>query len=132
MFQSLAPGFDHVYLVADALDECPQTELCREDLLKGIHEIADLHIDCLHFLTTSRDEVDIRLSFRRLEGADRSFAVLEAKGKCVQDDIKKFLEFQLQDDKYAKWSAAEKKHVILTLGDKADGMYVLDLLPGLQ
>jgi len=124
MFQALAPGFDHVYLIGDALDECPQSELCRDDLLNGIHEIADSNLDCLHFLTTSRDEVDIRLSFRRLQRPDRSFAVLEAKGICVQEDIKKFLESQLQDDKYAKWSSAEKDNVITTLADQADGMYV--------
>jgi hypothetical protein len=126
---SLALGFDHVYLVADALDECSQSEHCRDDLLKEIHEIIESNLDCLHFLATSRDEIDIRSSFSLLEQPGRSFAELAAKGARVQKDIKKFLEAQLRDSKYAKWSEAEKFDVTKTLVAQADGMYVFNLLP---
>jgi len=52
-----------VYLILDALDECPNTSGVpspREEVLDLVKEIADLRLPSLHICATSRPEVDIQ------------------------------------------------------------------------
>src|ERR1700730_3562492 len=51
-------GFGHVYLIFDALDECPK----RWELLRWLEGIISARLDGVHLLVTSRWEEDIRAS----------------------------------------------------------------------
>jgi hypothetical protein len=53
---SILEGFGHVYLIFDALDECPK----RRELLRWLQGIISAKLDGVHLLVTSRWEEDIR------------------------------------------------------------------------
>jgi ankyrin repeat domain-containing protein 50 len=49
----------HIYILLDALDECP-ADNTRDDVLSAIQTIRQWSLPGLHLLITSRDVVDIR------------------------------------------------------------------------
>ncbi|KAN0133863.1 hypothetical protein V8E53_008295 [Lactarius tabidus] len=56
------PAQGPVYLILDALDECPNTSgvpSSREQVLDLVKELVDLRLPNLHICVTSRPEVDI-------------------------------------------------------------------------
>ncbi|KAF8479974.1 hypothetical protein JB92DRAFT_2679716, partial [Gautieria morchelliformis] len=53
--KTIISSFQAVYIVFDALDECPQ----RSGFLEVLGEVHDWELDTLHLLATSRDERDI-------------------------------------------------------------------------
>jgi len=71
---------DDIFVVADALDECPTSKGEREELLELIRDIIALSPSKIHLLVTSRPEFDIKemlpslptVSPLRLERGDRS------------------------------------------------------------
>src|SRR5260221_2685691 len=57
------PNLGPVYIIVDALDECPDVSgipSVREQVLELVRELADLQLPNLHICVTSRPEVDIR------------------------------------------------------------------------
>jgi hypothetical protein len=64
--QATTEGFEKVFLVIDALDECPENNSEREILLKLIDRIQGWSSSSLHFLCTSRKENDIERAFQPL------------------------------------------------------------------
>jgi hypothetical protein len=57
------PDQGPVYLILDALDECPNTSgvpSSREQVLDLVKELVDLRLPSLHICVTSRPEVDIQ------------------------------------------------------------------------
>jgi len=85
------PGKAPVYLIMDALDECPDSSAVkspRADVLHLIEELFKLPISNLHICITSRPETDInavldRLIFRSLNLHDESEQ---------QRDIEKYIQ----------------------------------------
>jgi hypothetical protein len=70
-----AHGFEHVYLVLDALDECSFDSGARRTLLDTICRIVEKKSENLHLFLTSRREVDIDMMLKPLVSsspADRS------------------------------------------------------------
>jgi ankyrin repeat domain-containing protein 50 len=63
MLKGLVKRFDSVFIVIDALDECPKADDEREKLLNTICVILSLECDSLHMLCTSRKETDIEKVF---------------------------------------------------------------------
>ena len=62
------PNQRPVYLIIDALDECPNTSgipFTREQVLDLVKELVGLRLPSLHICVTSRPEVHIRYA---LEG----------------------------------------------------------------
>ena len=58
-----------IYLIIDALDECPNTTKLpppREKVLELIEKLVNLNLPNLRLCVTSRPEVDIRVSFEPL------------------------------------------------------------------
>ena len=49
----------HVYILLDALDECPADDT-RDDMLSAIQTMRQWSLPGLHLLVTSRDILDIR------------------------------------------------------------------------
>jgi hypothetical protein len=64
------PGQGPIYIIIDALDECPDisgTPSTREEVLELIEELAELNLSNLHLCVASRPEIDIRRTLEPLE-----------------------------------------------------------------
>jgi hypothetical protein len=116
------PGQAPVYLVLDALDECPITSSMpppREEVLKLIEELMDSQIPNLHVCVTSRPEVDIKAALHPLTFC--SISLHDETGQM--EDIDNYIRFIVNTDQtMRRWKAADKQLVIEVLKNKADGM----------
>ena len=116
------PGQAPVYIIIDAVDECPNTfgmPTPREKVLKFVEELAELRLTNLHICITSRPEVDITRSLNPLPFKQIS---LHTEGGQVQD-IVDYIKFVAHTDpKMKKWRAVDKELVVEVLTNKVDGM----------
>ncbi|KAL7956611.1 ankyrin repeat-containing domain protein [Trichoderma compactum] len=123
-FISTLCGFTNVYIIIDALDECPNINTQREELFEILHYILDSNLNNLHLFCTSRKESDIDVSLRRQfsepgRGAlDISFHLQE-----IERDIGKFIDSNLTNTKYSSWPIHVKAEVRKALMEKSDGMF---------
>jgi len=117
-----SPGQAPVYLVIDALDECPDsssTPSPRENLLKLVEDLVNLGLPNLRTCLTSRPEVDIKAVLDRL--MFRSISLHDEEGQ-EQDILDYITSVVHSDPKMQKWRAEDKKRVIDELSQKANGM----------
>ena len=71
----VVPGQGPLYIVVDALDECPNPSGLtspRKEVLKIMQELVKLHLPHLHLSATSRPEADIEAVLRPLSTHDLS------------------------------------------------------------
>ena len=102
----LIGGFDHVYIVVDALDECQG----RRKLMDWISHVCTLSKDKLHLLTTSRSEPDI-------ENIMRSLATpIAIAGKDIFVDMGIYIDEKFQEASWTK-DMEEVKEILLTVSD---------------
>ena len=114
--------FSSVYLVIDALDECPRINDERKRLLAVIATIHSWAEPNLHIFATSRNEHDIALGLNSLFQYPNSWVIsLEERRKQVCQDMETFISQEL---KGKSWPAATKENVKDALLEKADGMFV--------
>ena len=115
------PGQATVYIVIDALDECPITsglQTPREEVL----ELVNLQIPNLRVCVTSRPEADITPILEPL--AFRSVSLHGESGQV--EDIAEYVRFVIRTGlEMRRWKDADKQLVIDVLTKKADGMYVI-------
>ena len=116
------PGPRPVYLVVDALDECPSTSSLsspRERLLSFLEDLVEAQLPNLRICVTSRPEIDIKVILERL-----AFRSISLHDECGQkDDIMKYIESTVNTHKNMQnWNPEHKKLVIDVLTEKADGM----------
>lgn len=99
---SRIPEGSHVYLVLDALDECPNDgdPNARALLLNLLMDLLDQHNDKVHVLATSRPENDICRQLDRFPKVD-----LEAR---LAEDVKKFVDVALAKDPLNEWKDGVK------------------------
>jgi len=111
-----------VYLVIDALDECPSTSSLsspREKLLSFLEDLVEAQLPNLRICVTSRLEVDIKTILEPL--AFHSVSLHEESGQ--KDDIMKYIGSIVHTNKNMQnWNPEHKQLVIDVLTDKADGM----------
>jgi len=111
-----------IYLVLDALDECPYgTGLPspREKLLDLVDDLVKLRLPTLRLCVTSRPEFDIRTALKPL--ATQQVSLHDEGGQTR--DIKNYVTDVVQSDRRMKrWRDEEKDMVIEKLAEKADGM----------
>ncbi len=116
------PGHAPVYLVVDALDECPNTSSIpspRSDILNLIEKLIKSEISNLHICVTSRPEVDIKYALDPL--IFRSVSLHDERGQ--KNDIEEYITFIINTDPNNKrWKAEDKRFVIDVLKRKAHGM----------
>ena len=111
-----------MYIIMDALDECPDSSGVRSpraQVLSFIQELVELRLRNLHICVTSRPEIDIR---NRLEPLT-SLRVSLHDETGHKEDIAKYIRSEadvIAHDK--RWRDDDKKLVIETLSEKADGM----------
>jgi hypothetical protein len=117
------PGERTVFLVIDALDECPSTfspSSPREKLLSFLKDLVEAQLPNLRICVTSRPEVDIKAILEPL--AFCSVSLHEESGQ--KDDIKKYIESIVNTNQNMQnWNPENKQLVIDVLTEKADGMY---------
>ena len=112
------------YIIIDALDECPDTlgiQSSREKVLDLLEELIQLQLPNLRLYVTSRPEVDIRTVLDPLTSTSNSVSLHDQKGQ-KQDIIDYINSFVCSDRKMKRWREEDKKLIIQTLSDRADGM----------
>jgi hypothetical protein len=116
------PDQHPVYIIIDALDECPNTSGLpspREQVLDLLNELVELSSPNLHLCVTSRPEIDIRYALEPL--TSRCVSLHEESGQ--KEDIIDYVKSVVHSDpKMRRWRDEDKKLVIDSLSERADGM----------
>ena len=116
------PGQGPIYIIVDALDECPDVSgkpSAREEVLELIQELAGLNLSNVHLCVASRPEIDIRKALEPLEPLQISLH--DESGQ--KDDIIEYIKFVVYSDrKMRSWKDKDKELVIKVLSGKAGGM----------
>ena len=116
------PGSRQVYLIVDALDECPSTSSLsspREELLSLLEDLVEKQLPNLRICVTSRPEVDITTLLEPL--AFSSVSLQDAPGQ--KKDIRDYIESIVgTNKKMQNWSPRQKQRVTDVLTSRADGM----------
>ena len=116
------PGQAPVYLIVDALDECPNTTAMpspRENVLKLVEQLIDSQLPNLRICVTSRPEIDIKALLGPL--SFRSISLHDESGQL--EDIENYIKSVVtKDQRNRKWKAEDKQLVIDMLTRNADGM----------
>ena len=113
-----------VYIILDALDECPNwpgIPSPREQVLALVKELVDLRRPHLHICVTSRPEFDIRATLTPL--ASHQVSLHEESGQ--KEDIVDYINAIVYSDSETmmkRWRDDDKKMVVEMLSEKADGM----------
>ena len=111
-----------LYLVMDALDECPndsgalQSRSPRGKVLSVVEELVKLRLPNLRLCITSRPEVDIRTIIKPV--VTQEISLHDEGGQ--NRDINAYVTFAVQS--VTKWRDDDKNMVIDRLTDNADGM----------
>jgi hypothetical protein len=111
-----------IYLIIDALDECPNDSgipSSREKVLELVKELVELRQSNLRVFITSRPEFDIRTTLQPL--ATQQLSHHDESGQ-KQDIVDYVTSVVRSDKKMIKWRDDEKNMVIEKLTEKADGM----------
>jgi hypothetical protein len=116
------PGQPTVYLIVDALDECPNISgmpTAREQVLEFLKHLVRLNLPNVHICVSSRFEVDIRNALEPL--APLRMSLHDEGGQKA--DISSYINAVVQSDqRMQRWRNGDKQMVIATLSDNADGM----------
>ena len=111
-----------IYLVIDALDECPNDSgvpSSREAVLELVKELVELRHPNLRLCVLSRPEFDIRIVLDPL--ATQQISLHDESGQ-KQDIIDYITSVVHSDQKMKRWRDDDKDAVIEKLTQKADGM----------
>ena len=111
-----------VYLIIDALDECPNNfgmRTSREEVLDLVQNLVDLHLPRVHICVTSRPEVDIRTTLELLNSLHVSLHDQSEQAKDIIDYISSIV---YSDKKIRRWREEDRRLVIKTLTKRAGGM----------
>ena len=113
-----------VYLIIDALDECPNTTgmpSSRDEVLALVERLVKLNLPNLRLCVTSRPETDIQTSLEPLTSAPNSISLHDEGGQ--KKDIVDFVDSAVYSDKnMRRWQEEDKQLVIKILSDRAHGM----------
>ena len=113
-----------IYLIIDAIDECPDSSGIpspREQVLRLIMELVKLRLPNIHICVTSRPEIDIREVLEPL--TSRRVCLHDQTGQ--KEDIANYIRSVVYSDLESimkKWRIEDKELVIETLSERADGM----------
>ncbi len=113
-----------VYIILDALDECPNwpgIPTPREQVLALIKVLVDLQLPHLHICVTSRPEFDIRATLTPLARYRVSLHDESGQKKDIVDYVNSVV-YSDSETMMKRWREDEKKMVVETLSEKADGM----------
>ena len=116
------PGRAPIYIIVDAVDECPNssgTPSAREEVLGLIEELVDLKLQDVHLCVASRPEIDIRVVLDPLTSL--KISLHDESGQ--KEDIIKYIQSAVRSDRrMRRWREEDQTLVIDTLSQNADGM----------
>jgi len=116
------PGQAPVYLIVDALDECPNTSALlssRLEVLKLLENLIESQLPNLRICVTSRPEADIKLILGPL--TFRSVSLHDERGQ--REDIEYYIKSVVNTNRnMRRWRPEHRKLVIDVLTERADGM----------
>jgi hypothetical protein len=116
------PGQTPVYLIIDALDECPDTSTLptpREEVLILLEQLVMSRFRNLRICVTSRPETDIKVVLGPL--ACRSISIHDETGQM--EDIENYIRSVVNtDSKYQRWKQEDRRMAIDVLTERAEGM----------
>ena len=118
------PGQGQIYIIVDALDECPDVSgrpSAREEVLELVEELVglSLKLSTLRICVASRPESDIRKSLEPLKPLQISLHDESGQKVDIIDYIKSVVR---SDSKMKKWRDEDKQLAIEVLSERADGM----------
>ena len=111
-----------IYLIVDALDECPDSSgmpTPREDVLNLLVGLVHMGLPNLHICVTSRPEIDIKNVLGPLASSAVSLHDESGQKKDISDYVRNMV---YSDKKMWRWRSDEKELVIEELSRKVDGM----------
>ena len=113
-----------IYLIIDALDECPDAsglQSSREEVLELVVDLLGSHNSNLRLFITSRPKIDIRSSLEQWTSESYRISLHDQSGQ--KEDITNYIRSVVYSDKKMKrWRAEDKELVTETLSDRVDGM----------
>lgn len=113
-------SYDEIFVLLDALDECPVNEDIRQDVLSLLERLSS-RAPNLKIFATSRQLEDVADTFEVLGAAS-----IGAEDSYVDVDIARFLSTQLLNDRrLSRLGDGIKQLIKETVSQKADGMYVI-------
>jgi len=119
------PGQVPIFVILDALDECPSnigTPSAREMVLDFVENLVASNSSNLFFCMTSRPEQDIQTVLNPLTSARRRVSLHEEHGQ--KEDIYRYVRSFVRGDRtMRRWREEDKELVISTLSERADGMW---------
>ena len=113
-----------IYLIMDALDECPDTSEVpspRNRVLQLLEELAELHIPNVRICVTSRPEFDIRDFLEPLTSRQVSLHDQSGQKQDIADYVRSIV-YSNSERIMRRWKKEDKELVIETLSERADGM----------
>ena len=113
-----------IYLILDALDECPDTSEVpspRNRILQLLEELVDLQIQNLRICVTSRPEFDIRDFLEPLTSRQVSLHDQSGQKQDIADYIRSVV-YSKSERFMRRWKEEDKEFVIETLSERAGGM----------
>ena len=111
-----------IYLILDALDECPNNSgmpTPREDVLDLVNDLVNLRLPKLHICVTSRPEIDIKTILEPLTSLRVSLHNQTGQKEDIVDYITSIV---CSDKKMGRWREEDRKLVVEMLSERADGM----------
>jgi hypothetical protein len=111
-----------IYIIVDALDECPNESglpTPREEVLHLIKNLVSLRVPNLHICVTSRPEIDIQTALELLTSLRVSLHDQSGQKKDIVDYIDSVV---YSDTKMRRWREEDRNLVIDTLTERANGM----------
>jgi len=118
------PGQLPIFVILDALDECPSntgTPSAREEVLDFVEELVESNHPNLFLCITSRPEQDIQAVLNPLTPALYRVSLHEEVGQW--EDINSYVQFFVRKDRaMRRWREEDRELVITTLSERARGM----------
>jgi hypothetical protein len=114
-----------IYIILDALDECPNSHGIpspRSQVLSLVKQLMGLQLLHLHICVTSRPEFDIQATLGRL--ALHSVSLHDESGQKadIVDYVKYVVYSDTEETMMKRWREEDMNMVVETLSEKADGM----------
>ena len=115
-------GQGPIYVIVDALDECPNfpgRPSAREKVLDLIEDLVDLDLPNVHLCVASRPEMDIRLVLDPL--TTLKISLHDETGQ--KEDMVNYIKSVVYSDRsMRRWKEEDKQLAVDILSSKADGM----------
>jgi hypothetical protein len=112
-----------IFVILDALDECPSTTgtpSAREKVLAFVEDLVLSNHPNLFMCITSRPEQDIQTVLDPLTSASSRVSLHEESGQ--REDISHYVRSFVHSDRAMKrWRKEDREMVINTLSERADG-----------